>query len=367
MGVKIAWLLPNLHVTGGARVAVELSNRLINRGHKVSLLIPAGRNRLLITCRADVIECGARATNPFWAVPLAMAGAIHALPSVDVVLGSMPPYVLLARFLARRRRIPAVNYLMNDDVHFFDDRTHIRNRWVLSLYRFMARRSIRRGPIFVNSHWTAVRCVTEGGSRPFAFIPHGYDPTYFHPEAAPHEDGVIQLVVVGRRERWKGFDDLVMALNSIAWNEHPFHLTVISQDALDLSSARFPYTIAKPQNERDLAAQFQAGQIFIHTSWFEGFGMPPLEAMACGLAVVATESGGVREYLHDGENALIVSPREPRSLVRAIQKLMEDSDLRRSLAKQGLADSLDFTWDKAADKFEKVLLEITSDANAHRR
>jgi glycosyltransferase involved in cell wall biosynthesis len=89
--------------------------------------------------------------------------------------------------------------------------------------------------------------------------------------------------------------------------------------------------------------------------------------MACGLAVVATDSGGVREYLRNGENTLIVSPREPCSLARAIQKLMEDSDLRRRLTKQGLADSLDFTWDKAADKFEKALLEITSDANAHCR
>ena len=93
--------------------------------------------------------------------------------------------------------------------------------------------------------------------------------------------------------------------------------------------------------------------------------MPPLEALASGLAVVATDSGGVREFLRDRENALLVSPREPRALAKAIRMLMLDSNLRRRLAERGLAEARLFTWESAADKFEQALQAIIGAGNAH--
>ncbi|HHE46704.1 MAG TPA: glycosyltransferase, partial [Bacteroidetes bacterium] len=94
---------------------------------------------------------------------------------------------------------------------------------------------------------------------------------------------------------------------------------------------------------------------FIHSSWFEGFGMPPLEAQACGLAVISTDSGGVREFLTDQVNALIVPPREPRTMAAAVERIIGDETLRRRLISGGLESCVNFTWDRVADRFEDAL------------
>jgi glycosyltransferase involved in cell wall biosynthesis len=357
--LKVAWLMPNLHVTGGARVAAELSDRMARKGHEIYILIPAGRNKSTRRTSATVIECGLPVCSPLLAVATGMLAMLIKVPPVDILVSSMPPYVLLARFIARRRGIPSVNYLMNDDVHFFDDRSHIKSGLLLALYRYIARRSIRKMTIFVNSHWTAVRCVSEGGAKPAAFVPHGYDPEVLNADPIlRNSDRIPVIVTVGRKEAWKGFGDLVRALNLVDQQQHPFKLLVISQNDFDLSPANFPVTLVKPRNDSELAEYYRSGDIYIHPSWFEGFGMPPLEAQACGLAVISTDSGGVREFLKNGENAVIVPPREPRTLAKAVERVLSDKNLRANLRNRGLETCIEFTWDKAVVKFETALQNL---------
>ena len=169
--MKIAYLLPNLHVTGGSRVGIELGCRLAERGHGFFILIPRGRHRLPVQCNIEVIECGPRTTNPLIAVIYGMVGMMSRLPAVDVVIASMPTYALLAYFMGWLRNQAAINYVLNDDVHFFDDGSFISNPLLLSIYRAIARLSVRRGIVITNSHWTAVQCVAEGGRRPAAIVP----------------------------------------------------------------------------------------------------------------------------------------------------------------------------------------------------
>ncbi len=349
--------MPNLHVTGGARVAVELSDRMVARGHEFHILIPSGRYKLPYRLSADVIECGMTVKNPLLAVVVGIGSMSGHIPKfMDVIIACMPPYTLLARKIARDRGICAVNYLLNDDVHFFDDRSLIRSRLILKLYRALAKLSVRSGPVLVNSHWTAVQCVKEGGVKPSGFIPHGYNPQVFHPGSAKQGgDDRFQVVTVGRRERWKGFADLVNALNLVDRSQFPFILNVISQDDLDVSQAEFPIDFKKPADDEELADYYRSGDVFIHSSWFEGFGMPPLEAQACGLAVISTDSGGVREFLTDQVNALIVPPREPRTMAAAVERIIGDETLRRRLISGGLESCVNFTWDRVADRFEDAL------------
>ena len=351
--------MPNLHVTGGARVAVELSDRMSARGHEFYILIPAGRYKLPYRLSANVIECGPRVKSPLLAVAAGLLSMGKHIPEVDAIIACMPPYVLLAKRMARKQDIPAVNYLLNDDVHFFDDRSFLRSRLLLMVYRSVARTSIRSGYVFVNSHWTAVRCVYEGGVKPSAFVPHGYNPKVFYPSDNERDsEGPVRLITIGRHMRWKGFADLIEALNLIDSNKYPFELSVISQDDLDISRAGFPIKLYKPDSDTELADIYRGGEIFIHSSWFEGFGVPPLEAQACGLAVVSTDSGGVREFLRDEYNALIVQPREPKSLAHAVERVIKDGMLRRELAANGLETCVNFTWEQAADRFETALKEL---------
>ncbi len=351
--------MPNLHITGGARTAVELGRQMADRGHQFSILIPAGRKKLPVPANIEVIECGFRMKSPILTIPSAMIGMTQKIPQVDVIIGSMPPYAILSKFISSKRKVMAINYMLSDDVHIFDDGSHIRSNFLLTVYRAVAKFAIRHVPSMVNSHWTAVQSVGNGGKKPIGIVPSGFDANLFSQQQTHKElNNPVRLVTVGRKQRAKGLADVINALNLIEQNRYPFELKVISQDDLNMTSARFPYTTVSPKDDNELASHYCWGDIFVYASWSEGFGLPPLEAQACGLAVVSTDCGGVREYLRDRDNCLLVSPRDPTSLARAITKMMDDHQLRETLIKRGLETCKEYRWESVADQFEAVMEKL---------
>ena len=79
--------------------------------------------------------------------------------------------------------------------------------------------------------------------------------------------------------------------------------------------------------------------------------------MMCGAAVAATDNGGHREFAFHEKTALLSPPKDPRSLATNIIRLIRDEELRIRLAKQGNANIQQFTWDRAADAFEKAIAD----------
>ena len=92
----------------------------------------------------------------------------------------------------------------------------------------------------------------------------------------------------------------------------------------------------------------------MYPSWTEGFGLPPIEAMACGCAVVVTNVGGVPDYAINGETVLASPPRNPEILAQNIIKLIENEDERKRIAENGYNYVKQFTWDRATNQLEKV-------------
>ena len=86
---------------------------------------------------------------------------------------------------------------------------------------------------------------------------------------------------------------------------------------------------------RDVRAVLSAADIHAMPSRWEGFGLSAAEAMAAGLPVVATDVGGLREVVADGETGLLVRPGDPFALAEAIETLARDADLRRRLGEAG--------------------------------
>jgi len=108
--------------------------------------------------------------------------------------------------------------------------------------------------------------------------------------------------------------------------------------------------------EDELVALFQAAHVYAFPSLYEGFGLPPLEAMRCGTPVAASSSSCIPEICGE-DNALFFDPLDPEDMANTIRKLWIDEELRKNLRERGLRHSKKFDWKKMAEETLKVYEE----------
>lgn len=103
-------------------------------------------------------------------------------------------------------------------------------------------------------------------------------------------------------------------------------------------------------DETDVPALIKGAKVFVMPSFWEGFGIPVVEAMACGTPVVVSNAGSLPEII--GEGGIIVNPYNPEEIARGIKKAIKNKD---DLIKKGLKQAEKFSWQKCAEKTIKVL------------
>jgi glycosyltransferase involved in cell wall biosynthesis len=115
--------------------------------------------------------------------------------------------------------------------------------------------------------------------------------------------------------------------------------------------------LCAPVAEDDLPALYSAATCFAFTSTYEGFGLPPLEAMACGAPVVCSNRTALPEVI--GRAGILVDPADPDALGKALWRVLEDRERREDLSARGLAHVKHFSWDKAAVETAALYAEVT--------
>ena len=108
--------------------------------------------------------------------------------------------------------------------------------------------------------------------------------------------------------------------------------------------------------DQHLPDLYRAASVFVYPSLYEGFGLPPLEAMACGCPVVASSRGSLGEVL--GEAAAIVEPEDMHSIARELYILATDVARRNQLRAAGLAQTQKFSWNRAAVETNRVYEQL---------
>lgn len=109
-------------------------------------------------------------------------------------------------------------------------------------------------------------------------------------------------------------------------------------------------------SDDDLPAVLSMATLFAFPSWYEGFGLPPLEAMACGVPVVASDRGSLGEVL--GNAACTVAPEDPEDIARALAALLDDELARRALGACGPAQAARFDWGRSAETLLDVYRRV---------
>jgi glycosyltransferase involved in cell wall biosynthesis len=199
------------------------------------------------------------------------------------------------------------------------------------------------------------RAVAEEAVRWFAvsrerieIVPNGVD-DFFSPDG-DEEDYVL---FVGTIEPRKGLDDLLAVWDSLP---SPRPRLVLCGDA---GWGRVPLPaeaeVTGYVDRARLRELYRHARVFVYPSRYEGFGIPPLEAMACGAPVIATRTGAIAEYAEGA--AMLVDPGDRVALRGAIVQLLNDSALRRQLREQGSVRARSYTWERSAAMMTKLFAE----------
>jgi glycosyltransferase involved in cell wall biosynthesis len=205
-----------------------------------------------------------------------------------------------------------------------------------------------------------------------AVVPCGVDTKLFAPvgpvarRTAPH-----RIVSVGRLVPRKGFADLITALRLVPDTE----LVIAGGPPVLKSDPEAQRLLACAEANgvsgrvhligqvarTDMPALLRSADVVACVPWYEPFGIVPLEAMACGVPVVASAVGGLTDTVVHDVTGVLTPPRDPRALGRALRKLIADSSRREACGMAG-QDRVDarYTWDEIAARTELVYQRVAA-------
>jgi glycosyltransferase involved in cell wall biosynthesis len=107
-------------------------------------------------------------------------------------------------------------------------------------------------------------------------------------------------------------------------------------------------------DDDDLPSIYSMAKAFVYPSYYEGFGLPVLEAMACGVPVITSNVPSLREVT--GEAAILVNPLDVEALARSIDEVVFNPATHHRLCEASVVQAQNFTWERTAQETLKVLL-----------
>src|SRR5206468_9853785 len=160
------------------------------------------------------------------------------------------------------------------------------------------------------------------------------DRALFHPVAAEAGTMRPRVLMLHHDYAWKGVPDGLEAIARVK-NTVPSVCLVGFGVKPPRERDRYDEFHENPAQDR-LAALYSSADIYLCPSWDEGLGMPSMEAMACGAALVTYDNGGSRDYAHDGETAFVARRRDVPDLTAKLGSAVTNDALRQKIAAAGM-------------------------------
>jgi len=305
---RIGWLQPHLNMAGGIRRAIEMSNRLVKWGAQFYIITPDGHKADWLPMEAEVISFEEALRLNFEVLIISDPECIdmfNALKKKSALFYHLHAYMLYRQKSEKLR-------------HYYENCKDFIN--------------------IANSRWTADHVENYCGVASAEILPGGVNKEQFHPYIS---EKIFDTCFFGARKRKiKATGELVNALSGFS--------------RMPLADYSFSQEL--------LAPAISAAMVFVSGSYYEGFNLCPLEAMACGVPVAMTDCGGSREYAVNQENALVVANQDYTALRREVKRLLGDHDLRCHLIEKGMETAWCYSWEQVSRQLAELLVRLKDES-----
>ncbi|TCP69688.1 glycosyl transferase family 1 [Baia soyae] len=328
--MKVVIPVINLSIGGGCKVLSQLAHGLVQANHEVEIVIPHGASiHYPLTCKVTRVPEISR----------------KYIPKGDIILANY-----YKTFEASYEAWPqqCVRYTMGYEPHYVPDR-----EYAITLYQ-------KKVPTITISKWLQKNLWTDNTQISTVISP-GLDLDIYKPrEKSIKPKGIRKILYIARNPaaQIKGYNDFIDSIEIVKKkSKMPFKVFFICPEK-NIIPAHIPHKCFRPASEQAMADLYQKADLFVSTSWVEGFSLPPLEAMACGTPVVTTNSGGVTDFCIQKRTAVLVKKQNPQSIANGILTVLHNQKLANQLAFHGMQMAQQFSLEQFTQSMIRTFQEI---------
>lgn len=342
--MRIAFLAPCKDLSGGIKVIATYAQMLQERGHDVSVVYPKKQLSLKRSLKKFAFkQLGLEKDHLDY-----FTGHLHALeaitnqtvPDGDILIATAWETAEWARDLSDSKG-RKFYFVQGHEV------------WNADKDRVYATLRLPMQKITISS-WLQKLMREISGDQDIQLIPNGVD-DIFLPSLSTDVDRKYDVGLVYSVIPNKGCDLGITALKKLSTDNPHLRFVIFGTEA-PLENLPANTTVFVKPSRKKIAEIYQQTQIWLSTSYEEGFCLPCLEAMRSGCAVVSTDNKGVRDIIQQGKSGFITLPGRSDELIEHALKLLANSDLMKKVQKEAVLRSQKFNWQDSVLELEQALL-----------
>jgi glycosyltransferase involved in cell wall biosynthesis len=325
---RIAYLVPHLNIAGGIIVVLQHVVRLSRMGHDAYVINMSGEGDAKWFPYFDELKIVNFSHEP-----------LDEYENIDIMIAtSWDTFEMCSDVMRAGRKLYFVQA---------DERGFTKDRGVQQ----KVNRAYQTDGVYITEALWIQRWLKEEYGHDAYYVPNGLDSKItYRTEQIQEKIKKTRVLIEGPiNVQSKGMDDAYDAVKGLN-----VELWIVSSNGVPRENWKYDRFFENVPFDK-MNEIYSSCDIFLKMSRNEGFFGPPMEAMACGCAVVVGKVMGYDEYITDGYNASVVEQRDIKGAKEAIQNIIDDVELRDTLVKGGYKTAKKWTWDRSMRKMKKVI------------
>lgn len=334
--LEITYIMVWTKVCGGSKIILEYANRLAKKGHKINIVT--------YDEYPDWYELSDKIN--FVKVP-ENEDIEKYIPNSDVVV---PTSWKCIRKAIKANKGP-VAFFEQGGSHLFEiDR-------LSEIKRKVVHDRMQLPPfIYTVSKYSAEK-IEEIYGKSSSIIYNALESKIFYPREKERDEKETSITIVGSEDfKFKNVGEVLEVIRELK-EKYQIKLNWITQTEPKINIEEGKNAIVNPE-QKIIGDVLRNTDIYICNSEYESFGLPTLEAMTCGATVITTDTGGMRDFVIDRENALVIKHHNKEDMKEKIEMLINDKNLMHNIAQKGIITASKFNWNNTIFSMEKYFREI---------